>query len=193
MIFRGLLSLAALVVLGACSTQPARDADASAEWPEQTKKLFWDLRYEGDVQVLSLAVDEGQYPHVPDTFLDLACRPAGKLAIGSIYIGSPTDVSGVELPTGAALTTPTRRYEGTTEWRKGGTSWGLRELLVSVTDREMAELLSTSFCVALKYPSFESPTCFRPPPPAITRQFLAHCRGDQDGPPRSSPSGGGGP
>jgi hypothetical protein len=171
-----LLSLATSLFLAACHPQPAQDADMSAEWPERKKKLFWDLRYEGDLQILSLAVDEGQYPEVPDTYLDLACRPDGKLTIGSIYIGSPIDVSGVELPTGASLTSRATRYEGRTEWRKGGTEWGLQQLLVSLTAPEMAELLSSSFCVVLKYPSFESSTCFRAPPPALSRQFTEACR-----------------
>lgn len=163
------------LVLVSCAPEASPQPERYWTWPERTKKLFWDIRREADVQILSLAVNEGQYPDVPDTYLDFVCRPGGQLSIGSMYIGVPTDVGGIELPTGTYVIAGAKHFEGETEWRKGGSHWSLTELRLSPGKGELASLLARRFCVVVRFPSYESGECFSPPPPKLAQKFLDGC------------------
>lgn len=145
--------------------------------PDESTRLFWDLRGEApDPKILSVARDSGLYPGIPDTVIDLQCRPNGDLSIGSSSVSAPSIFLAAQQGPRLSVSGSGVVLRGPDQWRSAGHISYLEDLRLSPKAVQLRSLLSGELCLVETWPDgSEGRWCYPAPPPVIAAKFLSTC------------------
>jgi hypothetical protein len=140
-------------------------------------KVYWDLvTTAAGEKRLSVAINAGQYPAVPDTMIDLKCR-GGELRVSSLRMRYGADVpSGRNVPRQIVLIAGALRLTGPTDWGSNGYERMLNTLRLRPSPAELRQLLTGRLCLfAVFDDGSEGGHCYVAPPQALAERFEETC------------------